>query len=50
MALGRIFDIMGAIVSVALVTVLVTGKNTAAVISAFGNSFANSLRAAMGSA
>lgn len=48
MPLGRIFDIMGAIVSVGLVTVLVTSPNTSAVITAFGVSFANSLKAAMG--
>jgi hypothetical protein len=48
MEFGRIFDIASAIVTVALVTVLVTGKNTAAVIGAFGNAFAGSLRAAMG--
>jgi hypothetical protein len=48
MAFGRVFDIASAIVTVALVTVLVTGKNTASVILAFGNAFAGSLKAAMG--
>ncbi len=48
MALGKIFDIGSAIVTVALVTVLVTGTNTAAVIKAFGSAFAGSLKAAMG--
>lgn len=50
MQIGRIFDIAAAIVTVALTTVLVTGKNTASVITAFGNAFASSLRAAMGGA
>lgn len=48
MQIGRIFDIAGAIVGVALATVLVTSSNTASVISAFGNSFSGSLKAAMG--
>lgn len=48
MAVGRIFDIVGAIIGVALATVLVTSANTAKVISAFGDTFAGSLRAAMG--
>jgi len=48
MPLGRVFDIAAAIVTVALVTVLVTSGNTANVITAFGNTFAGSLKAAMG--
>jgi hypothetical protein len=48
MVLGRIFDIMAAIVVVGGVTVAVSSPNTAGVANAFGNAFANSLRAAMG--
>jgi hypothetical protein len=48
MQLGRIFDIGMAIVAVGGITVLVTGTNTAAVITAFGNAFASSLKGAMG--
>ena len=48
MQIGRIFDILGAIVGVGLATVLVTSPNTSSVISAFGNSFAGSIKAAMG--
>jgi hypothetical protein len=48
MALGRIIDIFAAIVSVALVTVIVTSPNTSAIIDAWGKSFSSSLSAAMG--
>lgn len=48
MQLGRIFDIMSAIVSVALITVLVTSAHTSDVIKAFGSAFAGSIQAAMG--
>lgn len=48
MALGKLIDIFGAIVTVAMVTVLVTSGNTAGIITAFGNTFSGSLRAAMG--
>ncbi len=48
MQLGRVFDIAVAIVTVAGLTVLVTGANTAAVINAFGSAFSGSLKAAMG--
>jgi uncharacterized membrane protein len=48
MQFGRIFDIAAAIVTVALVTVIVSSPNTSSVITAFGNSFSNSLKAAMG--
>lgn len=46
--MGRIFDVMAAIVTVALVTVLVSHKETSAVVNAFGNQFSSSLRAAQG--
>lgn len=45
---GRLFDILGMIVGVALATVLVTSKNTASIITAAGNSFSTSIKAAMG--
>ena len=45
---GKIFDIGMAIVAVAGVTVAVSSTQTAAIIKAFGDSFANSLSAAMG--
>lgn len=48
MSLGRIFDILGAIVGVGMATVIVGTPGSAGVISAFGNAFAGSLRAAMG--
>jgi hypothetical protein len=48
MAIAQIFALAGAIVSVGLVTVLVTNKNTAGVISAIGSAFGNALKAAMG--
>ncbi len=48
MPLGRVFDIAAAIVTVALVTVLVTSPNTSDVIKAFGGAFSGSLKASMG--
>lgn len=48
MRAGSLIDIAAAIVTVALVTVIVTGKNTSSVISTTGSAFANSLKAAMG--
>ena len=46
--MSGIVDIASAIVFVALVAVLVKNKNTAAVISAFGNVFTGSLKVAQG--
>lgn len=46
--LGRVFDIAAAIVTVAAITVLVTGAHTSDVIKAFGGAFSGSLRAAEG--
>ncbi len=48
MKAGSVIDIAAAIVTVALVTVIVTGKNTASVISSVGNAFSGSIKAAMG--
>lgn len=48
MAVGRIFDIFAAIVTVALAFVLVSSTNTANIITAWGGAFAGSLKAATG--
>lgn len=45
---NNIFDVMGGIVLVALVTTIVTSRNTARQISAAGGAFAGSLQAALG--
>lgn len=44
----RIFNLLGAIVMVTLVTTLVAHKNTANVVKAFGGAFNQSLRTASG--
>jgi uncharacterized protein YejL (UPF0352 family) len=46
--MDRAFDVVGAIVLVALVTTIVAHKNTAADVGAIGNAFSSALRAAMG--
>lgn len=48
MSANNVFDVMAAIVTVALVTVIVTKPNTAAVIRAMGDAFSGSIRVAMG--
>lgn len=48
MEVGRIFDVFSAIVGVAMAFVIVSSKNTAAIITAWGNAFGGSLKAAMG--
>ena len=48
MAVGKIVDIFGAIVGVALAFVLVSSTNTANIINAWGSAFSGSLRASMG--
>ena len=48
MTVDRVFNVLGAIVAVALVTTLVAHKNTAQVVGSVGNAFSGSLRAAMG--
>lgn len=45
---NNIFDVAGGIVLVALVTTIVTSRNTASQITSVGNAFAGSLQAAMG--
>lgn len=42
----RAFNILGSIVTVALVTTIVSRPNSAAVIKAMGDAFAGSIRAA----
>lgn len=44
----RLFNVMGAIVTVALVTTIVSRSTSAQVIRAFGEAFSGSIRAAMG--
>jgi hypothetical protein len=48
MSFGRIIDVFASIVTVAMVFVLVSHTQTAAIITAWGNAFAGSLSAAMG--
>lgn len=48
MSLDRVFNVAGAIVGVALATVLVASPNTARIVTSVGNAFSGSLRAAMG--
>jgi hypothetical protein len=48
MVLGRFFDIFAAIVSVSMAFVIVSSKNTAAIITAWGNAFAGSVKAGEG--
>lgn len=48
MGFDRVANVASAIVGVALVTTLVSSPNTAKVVSAIGNTFIGSLRAAMG--
>lgn len=46
--MDRVADIAGAIVFVALVTTLVSSPRTAQQITALGNAFSGSIRAALG--
>lgn len=48
MNLDRFANILGAIITVALITTIVSHRNTATVVSAAGNAFSGSIRAAMG--
>lgn len=45
---SNIFEVMGGIVLVALVTTIVTSRNTAQQITAAGNAFSSSISAALG--
>lgn len=44
-----IFDVLGAIVTVAMVTTIVSHPNSAAVIKSSGEAFSSSIKAAIGS-
>lgn len=44
----KFFNVMGAIVTVALVTTIVARPNSASVIRAFGEAFSGGIKAAMG--
>jgi len=44
----KAFNVLGAIITVALVTTIVSNKNSAAVIKSFGDAFSGSIKAAMG--
>lgn len=44
----RLFNVLGAIVTVALVTTIVSRNSSATVIKAMGNAFSGSIRAALG--
>jgi hypothetical protein len=48
MQLGRVIDIFVAIVGVGLAFVIVSSPHTASIISAWGDAFSGSLRAAEG--
>lgn len=46
---GRIFDIVAGITTVAIIALVIkNGRNTAAIISAAGETYSNALRTAMG--
>lgn len=44
----KLFNVLGSIVTVALVTTIVANPGSARVIRAFGSAFAGSIRASMG--
>jgi len=44
----KVFNVVGAIVTVALVTTIVSRPNSARVIKAMGDAFSGSIRAALG--
>lgn len=44
----RVFNVLGAIVTVALVTTIVSRPTSAQVITSMGNAFSGSIRAALG--
>lgn len=48
MEIGRFFDIFTGIIAVAMAFVIISSTNTANIISAWGNAFSGSLKAAMG--
>ena len=50
MNMDKFFNVLAAIVTVALVTTVVTSKQTSGIIRSFGSAFSGSLRAAQGRA
>jgi hypothetical protein len=48
MKVNNFMDVLGLVVVLAIVTDIVTGKNTAAVISSSGNAFSGVLKSAQG--
>lgn len=46
--MDRIANILGAIVTLAIITTIVSRRNSARVINSAGNAFSRSIRAAMG--
>lgn len=48
MKADNLFDVLGGIVLVALVTTVVTSRNTASQITAAGNAFSSTIAAALG--
>jgi hypothetical protein len=48
MEVGKFFDVFTAIVGVAMAFVIVSSKNTAQIISAWGSAFSSSLAVATG--
>lgn len=48
MNLDKLFNLLGSIVTVAIITTIVTNRNSAEVIRAFGGAFSGSIRAAQG--
>jgi hypothetical protein len=46
--MDRVADIVAGITTVALVTTLVSHRNTARIVSAVGNAYSGALKAAMG--
>lgn len=48
--MDKLFNVLGGIVTIGLVFTVVSNANSAAVINAFGNSFAHSIAAAQGRA
>lgn len=48
MQTNNLFGVLGAIVTVALVTTIVSSKYTGPIIKSFGGAFSDSLRAAQG--
>lgn len=48
MSIARVFDVLLAIVGVAMATTIFSSPNTSSVVQAFGNAFSGSLRASLG--